>query len=162
MDTSDVLRLQVLMRSKDWASVYSMLDDARSRAVTRDDMKQEVYWRATALENEQRYAEALNLLQTNTGLANSMSLWSHQIACLLVKLDRDKDAVDELSKAPIEEEMKDHYGLAIDAKFFYLYLLAKNGDPSVRDRLVEIPDDYRYITMEGQFLTKADIIALLR
>jgi hypothetical protein len=38
--------------------------------------------------------------------------------------------------------MEKFCGLAIDAKFFYFYLLAKSGDQSVKSRLSEIPDDY--------------------
>ena len=57
--------------------------------------------------------------------------------------------------------MTSFYGLAIDAKFFYLYLLAKRCDPSVKERLSEIPDDYQHITMDREFLTKPDIMALL-
>ncbi len=84
------------------------------------------------------------------------------LARILNKLGRDREALDELRSAPIEEEMEEYYGLAIDAKFFYLYLLAKSGDLSVRDRLAEIPDDYRHITMGGKFLTKADIVSFLK
>jgi hypothetical protein len=57
--------------------------------------------------------------------------------------------------------MEDFYGLAIDAKFFYFYILAKNGDKSIANRLPEIPDDYRHITKDGKFLTKTDIAAIL-
>ncbi len=66
-----------------------------------------------------------------------------------------------MKQAPFEEEMEDFYGLAIDAKFLYFYLLARSGDRSIKDRLSEIPDDYRHITMDGKFLTKPDILALL-
>jgi thioredoxin-like negative regulator of GroEL len=161
MNTTDITQLQALMRSKDWDAVYAMLDDAGSRAVTQEDMRREVYWRATAFEGEQRYDEALELLQKNADLFDCQCLVHLQLACILIKLGRDQDALDELRKAPIEAEMEDYYGLAIDAKFLYFYLLAKIGDPSVKDRLAEIPDDYRHITSGGKFLTKTDISSFL-
>jgi hypothetical protein len=162
MRITDIMQLQALMRSRDWVSVYAILDDARTRAITTEDIVREIHWRATALKGEQRYSEALDLLRKNAGLFNSQSLVRHEMARILVKIGRDQDAIDELKRTPIEEEMEDFYGLAIDAKFFYLYLLAKGGDPSVKDRLSEIPDDYRYIAIGGTFLTKPDIISLLK
>jgi len=157
----DIDRLQGLMRKDDWSSVYTMLDAARQQAVTDDEIKREVYWRMVALENQHRYEEAIAFLQSNSRHFNSQCLVHQNLACFLLKLGRNKDALDELSKAPFEEEMEDFYGLAIDAKFFYFYLLAKSGDKSVSNRLPEIPDDYRHITMDGKFLTKSDIVALL-
>jgi tetratricopeptide (TPR) repeat protein len=161
LSMADITQLQQLMKSEDWATVYTMLDEARSRAVTREDFSREVYWRVVALNRQLRYKEALELLRENANLFNSQSLVQHELACILIKLGRDLEALDELSKAPIEEEMDSFYGLAIDAKFFYFYLLAKSGDTSVKNRLDEIPDDYRHITMDGKFLTKPDIAALL-
>ena len=158
----DFNKFQRLVRSEDWASVYAVLDDARNNAVNDDEIKDETYWRAVALRRELRYDEALELLRNNANLFNSQSLVHHELACILIELGRDREALDELKKAPIEEEMENYYGLAIDAKFFYFYLLAKSGDPSVKDRLAEIPDDYRHITMGGTFLTKADIASFLK
>lgn len=150
------------MRKQDWNSAHALLDEVRDNATTKDEMKDEVYWRARALGRAHRYDEALELLRNSASLFNSQCLVHQQRARMLLKLGRDREALDELREAPIEEEMADHYGLAIDAKFFYLYLLAKSGDPSVRVRLSEIPDDYRHITMDGKLLTKADIAAFLR
>lgn len=162
MRVTDIIQLQALIRSKDWTSAHAMLDDARNRAFTSEDIRREAYWRVAALEGEQRYEEALELLRKNANLFNSQSLVHLDLARYLDKVGRSQEALDELKKAPIEEEMKDYYGLAIDAKFFYFYLLAKSGDTSVKERLAEIPDDYRHIAMGGQFLTKADIVALLK
>ena len=148
--------------SGNWSAVHAMLDDARDRAVTDDDIKDEAYWRVVALTRETRYNEALDFLTKNSDRFDCRSWLYHESARILIKLGRDREALDELRKAPIEEEMEDYYGLAIDAKFFYLYLLAKSGDPSVKDRLSEIPDDYRHITMGGTFLTKADIASFLK
>ena len=162
MQVDEIRELQALMRRKEWASVYAMLDDARKRAINADDLKSETYWRVAALGREGRYQEAIQLLRDNASRFNSQSSVHHELASFLVKLGHEQDALEELKKAPIEEEMGEFYGLAIDAKFFLLYLLAKNGDRSVRDRLNEIPDDYRHITMGGKFLTKNDIAALLK
>lgn len=150
------------MRSRDWEAVYSILDNARNNAATTEDIASEVYWRLNALAGEQRYEEALRLLQNRASLFNCQCLVHKQRAQILMKLGRDQEALAELSKAPIEREMGDYYGLAIDAKFLYLYLLAKGADSSVKDRLCEIPDDYRHITLGGKFLTKADIVSFLR
>jgi tetratricopeptide (TPR) repeat protein len=157
----DIDRLQGLMRKDDWSSVYTMLDAARQQAVTDDEIKREVYWRMVALENQRHYEEAIDFLQSNSRHFNSQCLVHQNLASFLLKLGRNKDALDELSKAPFEEEMEDFYGSAIDAKFLYFYLLAKSGDRSIKDRLSEIPDDYRHITMDGKFLTKPDIVAVL-
>lgn len=161
MEIADIMQLRELMRTRDWVSVYAMLDDARSRAVTQEDMRREAYWRVAALQRQQRYDEALKLLRRSAQFFDCQCLVHHEAASLLVKLGRNQEALAELEQAPIEAEMGEYYGLAIDAKFFYLYLLAKSGDPSVKDRLCEIPDDYRHITMDGKFLTKADITAFL-
>lgn len=151
-----------LARSENWGAVHAMLDDARNGALTDEDVRDEVYWRSVALTREARYAEALDFLRKNAELFNSRSLVCLSLACILVKLERDREALDELSRAPIEEEMEDYYGLAIDAKFLYFYLLAKGGDSSVKSRLAEIPDDYRHVTMDGKFLTKADITSFIK
>ena len=162
MNVADIMQLQTLMRSRDWTSVYVMLDDARNRAVSDDDVKDEIYWRVTAFGREQRYEEALELLKKNAARFNCQCLVHLDLAYILLKLGRDQEALEDLGRAPIEEEMEEYYGLAIDAKFLYFYLLAKSGDPLVKDRLAEIPDDYRHITMDGKFLTKADIASFLK
>jgi tetratricopeptide (TPR) repeat protein len=162
MQLSEIQQLQASMRGEDWASVYALLDRIRGRASTQDDMRMETYWRVTALGKQGRYDEAIALQRRNANLFNSQCLVHHNLARFLLKLGRDDEALEELKKAPIEEEMEDFYGLAIDAKFSYFYLLAKRGDQSVKDRLSEIPDDYRHITMGGRFLTKPDIVALLK
>lgn len=162
MNTADITKLQSLMRSKDWASVYAMLDDAHNQAVSPEDIRREAYWRVAALKGEHKYEEALQLLRKSAGLFNSQCLAHLDLAYILIKLGREQEALEELSRAPIEEEMQNYYGLAIDAKFLYFYLLAKNGDQSVKGRLSEIPDDYRHITMDGKFLTRADIASFLK
>jgi tetratricopeptide (TPR) repeat protein len=162
MQLEDIKRLQSLMRRQDWTSAYALLDQVRDGAATREDIASEAHWRAAALGREQRFAEAIELLREKARFFGSQCLVNHNIANCLSKLGRDEEAVQELKKAPIEEEMGSFYGLAIDAKFFLFYLLAKNGDASVEERLSEIPDDYRHIAMGGKRLTKADIIALLK
>src|SRR5579862_9173577 len=119
MDSAEIEKLRILVRSKDWSAVHDLLDDAQRRAATREDKCDEVYWRAVALEDEQRYGDAISLLRKNRDLFYSQTLAHHKIARCLIKLGRDQEALDELSQAPIEAEMQSHYGLAIDAKFFY-------------------------------------------
>ena len=161
MQLNEIQELQALMRRKDWSSVHAFLDAARDRAFSPDDLRSEAYWRISALAGEQRYEEAIELLRKSADLFSCQSLVRHNLARFLSKLGRDREALDELKDAPIEEEMEAFHALAIDAKFFYLYLLAKTGDASVRSGLSAIPDDYRHITLGGKFLTKADIVALL-
>ncbi len=158
----DAENFKDLADRKDWASLYAMLDDARGTAASRDDVRSELHWRVAAFERQQRYGEALDLLRSNASIYDSQSYVQHQSARLLLRLDRDKEALSELSKAPFDAEITSHHSLALDAKFFYFYLLAKNGDASVKARLPEIPDDYQYITKSGQFITKPDIAALLK
>lgn len=157
----DLGRLRGYFRDKNWAAAHAALDEARNRAVCEDDLKNEAFWHVVTLTREERYEEALELLRQKAPLLGSQSLVQRRIAAILHKLGRDQDALVELGKAPIEEEMQEFYGLALDAKFLYFYLLAKSGDQSVRERLSEIPDDYRHFTLDSEFLTKPDIAALL-
>ena len=158
----DTDRFKDLANRGDWTSLYAMLDEARGTAVFREDVRSEVHWRIAALERQQRHGEALNLLRGNAAIYDCRCYVQHKSARLLLRLGRDQEALHELSKAPFEAEMTPFYGLAIDAKFFYLYLLAKQGDPAVKKRLSDIPDDYRHVTMDRDFLTKPDIMALLK
>lgn len=160
MQANEVMQLRDLFRDEDWNSVYSLLDRAKSQAVTREDFSREAYWRAVAFERQGRFEEALDLLRRNASLFNCQCLVQKMLASILVKLGHYRQALEELSKAPIEEEMQAFYGSAIDAKFLYFYLLAKCGDRFIQDRLAEIPDDYRHFA-GGKFLTKPDIVALM-
>jgi hypothetical protein len=159
--SEDIARLQTLMGDDDWPAVYAILDHVQSQATTHEDEARETYWRSMALIGQSRYEDAIDLLRKGAGLFNSQCLPRKIIAEILDKMGDDQSALKELSGAPIDQEMERFYGLAIDAKFFYFYLLAKTGDRSILDRLSEIPDDYRHITMGGKFLTKADIVSLL-
>ena len=161
MNLTEIRRLQESMRARDWGTVYAMLDSLRDRATNQEDIANEVYWRAIALQRQERYDDALAFLRENASLFNCQCLLHQMIARSLDKLGRSEDALAEMKSAPIDQDMNDFYGLAMDAKFFYFYLLAKSGDQSVLNKLSEIPDDYRHITMAGKFLTKADIISLL-
>jgi thioredoxin-like negative regulator of GroEL len=159
--SGEIAQLQKLMAADDWSAVYALLDRVQSQATTREDKARETYWRSTALIDQGRYLEAIDLLRKDGELFNCQCLPRKIIAEVLDKTGDDQGALQELRAAPIEQDMKDHYGLAIDTKFLYFYLLAKTGDRSVLNRLSEIPDDYRHITMGGKFQTKADIVALL-
>lgn len=152
--------LQDLLRHEDWTSAFSMLDQARRTAVTSDDCKREIFWRSVVLARQNHTEQAVELLRKNAHLFNSQSHVKHEIARLLVSQGRHQEALKELNSAPIDCELDQFYALAIDAKFFYYYLLAKAGDPTIRDRLCEIPDDYRYICHDGTILAKPDIIVL--
>lgn len=161
MNLADVEKLRVLLRNKNWVAAHDMLDSAKDRAVTREDRNSAIHWRVVTLEREKRYEDALELLRRNASLFNSRCHVQLECALCLEKLGRDQEALAELAAAPVEEEMQSFYAFAIDAKFLYFYLLAKSGEASVAHRLDEIPDDYRHITMDGKFLTKPDIVALL-
>lgn len=154
-------RFNELARSEDWDGLTALLDDARKNASTPDDVRREIHWRCVALERQGRYQEALELVRDKAQLFNSQCGVKQRQAALLLKLGRNQEALTTLESAPFEAEMPTFYGLALDAKFSYFYLLAQQGDPSVRARLAEIPDDYRHMTMDIEFLTKADILALL-
>ncbi|WP_158810108.1 hypothetical protein [Beijerinckia sp. L45] len=157
----DVDRFNELARSEDWDGLTAMLDGARDTALSSDDVKREVHWRGVALERQGRYEDALNLIRDKAQLFNSKCGVQQRQAALLLKLGRDQEALSALETAPFEAEMPTFYGLALDAKFSYFHLLAQQGDPSVRERLAEIPDDYRHMTMDIESMTKADILALL-
>ena len=154
-------QLRILLREENWTAVDALLDNARDQALTNDDLEDAAYWRVVALIRARRYSEALDFLRKHAGWFNCQSWVHHKCARILIELGLEKDALEELRKAPIEAEMEAFYGLAIDAKFTYLFLLARFGDPSVKERFSEIPDDYQQIAIDGTFLTKADIISLL-
>ena len=158
----DTDRFKDLADREDWTSLYAMLDEARGMAASREDVRSEIHWRVAALERQQRHGEVLDLLRSNANIYDFLCYVQHKSCRLLLRLGRDQEALHELSKAPFKMEMTSFYGLAIDATFFYLYLLAKQGDPSVNERLSEIPDDYQHITMDREFLGKPDIVALLK
>ena len=152
---------KTLAGQEDWQAVHALLDDARENAVTPHDISDEVFMRVATLKWQERYSEALDLLRERGHLYGSDSLAKHDMARVLVKLSRERDALDVMSGSPYEAEMTSFYGLAMDAKFFHVALLAKVGDPSARDRLTEIPEDYSTVTMDGDLLTKADVVASL-
>lgn len=162
LSDDEIRQIQKLMREKAWSSIYSILDDARDRAVTREDKAREAYWRSTAFIKQGQYQKAIELLRDDCGLFYCQCLPHKMIAEILDKTGDDHDALRELSTAPIEQEMEEFYGIAIDTKFLYFYLLAKSGDRSILSRLSELPNDYRHVTMDGKFLTSADIVALLK
>ena len=161
LSDDDIRKIQKLMREKAWSSVYSLLDEARDHAVTREDKAREAYWRSIAFIKQGQYQKAIELLRDDSALFYCQCLPHKIIAEVLDKAGDDQGALRELSAAPIEQEMEEFYGIAIDTKFLYFYLLAKAGDRSVVNKLSEIPNDYRHITMDGKFLTKANIISLL-
>ena len=157
----DFDRYAALSNREDWDAVHTLLDDARAKAVTAADRSSETYLHVAALKRQQRYGEALDLLRSEGHFYNSQSLAQHDTAHVLHKLGREQDALDVLSKAPYETEMTSFPLLAMDAKFFHLFLLAKAGDSSVKARLGEFPDDYLHVTMDGNLVRKSDIIAQL-
>lgn len=154
-------RYRALMDQEDWTAVHSLLDDARKNAITPDDISEEVYLRVSTLKSQERYGEALDHLQNRGHLYTSQSLAKHDMCRVLVKLSRERDALEIMSGSPYEAEMSSFPILALDAKFFHVALLAKVGDPLAKDRLREIPDDYFTVTMDGDLLSKSDVIASL-
>lgn len=158
----DADKFKSLADRGDWISLYAMLDDAHDSATSREDVASAVHWRIAALERQRRNSEALQFLKENAGAYSTRSLVQHKIARLLVSLGREQEALEELSNAPFDAEMESFYALAMDAKFFYVYLLARNDAPSIHDRLSEIPDDYQYLNRDGTILTKADIASIAR
>ena len=150
-----------LARQEDWPAVHTLLDNGRENAVTSDDLSQETYLRVDALKRQASYGEAIDLLRERGHLYNSQSLAQHDLARVLIKLGREKEALVVMNGGGYEAEMTSFPILAMDAKFFHVTLLAKSGDPSARDRLDEIPDDYLHVTADGDLVTKSDVMSLL-
>lgn len=159
----DFKRYMALSKQKDWAAVHALLDDVRENAATPGEIASEIYFRVSTLEDQGLLSEALDLLQEKRHLYKSEAYATHVMARLLIRLGREQDASDIMSGSPYEAEMALHPMWAMDAKFFHIVMLAKAGDPSVRDRLNEIPDGYIQITIDRDHLiTKEDLIASLR
>lgn len=157
----DTDRFEELVKQQNWTSLYAMLDEARSKAVSREDVRSEVHWRIAALKRQKRYEEALSLLRNNASVYDSQSLVRHRSSQLLVQLGREREALEEISKAPFEAELTSHYGLALDAKFYCFLLKARAGDASIASRLSEFPQNFEYVEPTGRFLTVKDILGEL-
>lgn len=150
-----------LSKQEDWTAVHALLDGERENAVTPEDISQETYFRVDALKRQGRYSEALQILGEKGHLYNSQSLAQHDQARVLLKLGLVQEALNVMNGAAYEVEMASNPILAMDAKFFHVTLLAASGDPSARDRLNEIPDDYLHVTADGDLVTKSDVMSSL-
>ena len=158
----DFHRYQALSKQEDWAAVHALLDEARENAVTPDEISSEVAFRVSTLEKQGHNAEALDLLREKGHLFTSQSHATQATARVLLKLGRERDALSVMSGSPYEEEMISCPIRAMDAKFFHAVLLAKAGDPSARECLEGIPDDYIQVTVDGDdLITKSEVVTLL-
>lgn len=158
----ELQRYWALLAEQNWAAVYALLDEMRANAATPDEMASEVAFRVSTLEKQGRNHDALDLLRDRGHLFLSQSHATQTTARVLMKLGRERDALQVMSGSPYEAEMSSCPMRAMDAKFFHAVLLAKLGDPSAKQCLEGIPDDYIQVTVDGDdLITKSDVVALI-
>ncbi len=64
-----------------------------------------------------------------------------------------------LGTTPFGAEIDAFPGLTYEAMFLYCYLLIKSGHETPPNLLAAIPDDFRTLTYEGKFMSKADLLS---
>lgn len=149
-----------LYRQREWKALHGALD-AASHSCDTEERCCVAYWRATALEAEDRCLEAIDVLTANRDDFSCKTMVHADIAENLRRLGRDLEAIDELKRAPMDEEMERYHALVVDAKYLLAHLLATNRldvEPSLLD---EIPDNYVHITSRGKRITKTDLLAMI-
>lgn len=151
-------KLEPFIKAEDWDGAHEALDDLQKTNVSQNSI---AHWRACIFESEGRYADALAFMQKNAGKFNCQSSVHNRIARLLDWMGRDDEALVEINKAPIEAEYKKYPGLAIEARFFQLYLYVKNRRPVERKYLNDIPDDCGIMTVDLQWFTKQDLLRMI-
>jgi tetratricopeptide (TPR) repeat protein len=154
IDLNSTHRLIDLIRQKDWPSAHSILDKAE---MTDPGESNIAYWRAVVLRDEGRHDDALCYLADNLGRFTCKTNAFHQCAWILHELGNDKAALAEIEKAPLDSEIEDYWALVMEAKFFRLYLMAKNNLSLSEDQMSEIPDDYISLMPGGNRISKAQL-----
>ena len=138
LNDDEVFRLQ---RAGDMREIHARLDAALSGA-TAEDRRKIAHWRTSTLLHERRYQDALDHLQRSKDDYGCKTLVHHKRASILDLLGRDKEALNELRSAPIAAETEKYRALVLEAKFYLLYLMAKNNLEIEQSSLDEIPNGH--------------------
>lgn len=162
LNDDEVFRLQ---RAGKTRNIHEQLDAALPSA-TAEARRKIAHWRTSTLLYEKRYSEALDHLQQNSCDYNCKTLVHHERASILDLLGRGEDALRELRSAPIAAETERYRALVLDAKFFLLYLMAKNNIAIEQSSLDAIPDDHISIlpsetSLYGAHVSKDDLKAMI-
>ena len=157
LNADEVFRL---LRAGNPGAVHDLIDAAFPTA-TVEERHSMAHWRTAALLKEKRYQEALDHLEHSKIDYFCKTLAHHQKAEIYDRLGRGREALMELSQAPFEAEFDWHIALVTDARFFLLYLLAKENLPIKPDDLDLIPDDFASVFRGVGYFTKDDLKALI-
>ena len=157
IDMSKINKLIELIRRKDWAGAHDMLDE---NEIADPGEGTVAHWRSVVLRDEGRHQEALQYLADNLHRFDCKSGVFHKRAELFDALGNDSSALEEIEKAPFDSEIEEHWTLVMEAKFFRLYLMAKNNLPISQEKMSEIPDDYISLMQGGRRISKAQLMEM--
>jgi len=144
-----------LFRKNDMQGFHDRLDSLPADIA--DEKVRVSLWRVSALMTEGRYQEALDFLQESDEHFPCKTLVYHQRAKIYQRIGQGQGSAGHMETAPFASELDRYWPLVMDAKFYRLYLMAEQKrriDPALLD---EIPDDFMYIMLEGNRISKADL-----
>jgi hypothetical protein len=149
-----------IYRRRDWATLHKALD-AASPGRDAEERCCIAYWRAAGLEAKDHCLEANEVWAEARGEFSCKTLVHKRVAENLHRLGRDEEAIEELQRAPMLEEMDRYRALVLDAKYLLAHLMAVNGFEVEQALLDEIPENYIHIDYRGRRISKADLMAMI-
>jgi hypothetical protein len=147
-----------LSKQGDWQACHRRLDAAEP-GENREERVSIAYWRATVLARQERYPNALGVLDAGGAeFFSQCGLRYFQAELLCLTGDRDK-AIAVLRDAPFAAESEAFAAMANEAMFLLCYLLRRGGEPMPPDLVEAIPDDFRTFMFDERFLDKSDLLS---
>jgi len=159
IDMHKINKLMKIICRKDWLAAHAMLDEEERLDPNEGTA---AHWRSVVLRNEGRLDEALQYLADNLSRFNCKTGVYDRRARLFHQVGNNVAAKNELSVAPFDSEIDEHWALVMDAKFFRLYLMTQLGLAISDAELAEIPDDYISVLPDGERISKAQFIGRSR
>ncbi len=147
-----------LLKSKDWKACLRRIDE-EAPGETREKRVSIAHWRAAIFKWEKRYDEALLTLDASKADVFTQCGFLYERAVIRCRMGKFAEAIATLRYAPFGAEIDAFPGLTYEAMFLYCYLLIKSGHETPPNLLAAIPDDFRTLTYEGKFMSKADLLS---
>jgi len=147
-----------LLKSKDWKACDQRIDE-EAPGETREKRVSIAHWRTAVLERQGRYGDALRTLDASRADVFTQCGFLYERAVILYRMGKFAEAIATLRDAPFGAEIDAFPGLTCEAMFLYCYLLIKSGHETPPNLLAAIPDDFRTLTYEGKFMSKADLLS---
>lgn len=163
LNDDEIFRLQRAGKSH---QIHERLDAALPGG-TAEDRHNIAHWRTSTLLHERRYQDALDHLQRSKNDYGCKTLVHHKKAGILDLLGRDNEAISELRSAPIAAEREKYGALVLEAKFYLIYLMAKNNLEIEQSSLDEIPDGHISVlpsetSLHGAQISKEDLKEMIQ